>query len=77
MSRQLIALPRPAPRTPRSCLSFTASGLRPALAAGTSEERSALVWFAALKRIPIAADMTHQTSFPWPGSASSSTLMTG
>ena len=32
-SRQRIALPRPAPQAPRYCLSFTAAGLRPELAA--------------------------------------------
>ena len=30
---RLISLPRPAPQTPRYCLSFTAAGLRPELAA--------------------------------------------
>jgi len=29
----LFSLPRPAPQTPRYCLSFTAAGLRPDLAA--------------------------------------------
>lgn len=114
---QLISLPRPAPQAPRYCLSFTAAGLRPELAAviagvytqegdwartkaavlernalqarsatsgkrleselrqrlqclnarqmellanGTRDERTAMAWLAALKRIQIAADLASE-----------------